>query len=93
MRPLHDSDCSSPATDDQGEVSPVFVRDGGRRATAARIMPVFPRWFVMWGVYSREFWAFPCFGAPPGTVLHALEADHLAGMIHLEQRATADGSR
>jgi hypothetical protein len=58
-----------------------------------RTMEVFPFWLVMWGAYSREFWAYPCFAAPPGTILHAADASDLAGMMHRLQRAMADGSR
>jgi hypothetical protein len=52
--------------------------DTGSR-TAMRIMEVFPSWLVMWGAYSREFWAYPCFAAPPETILHAADASDLAG--------------
>ena len=30
-----------------------------------------PQWWVMWGVYSRLYWAFARFGPPPGTVVSA----------------------
>ncbi len=69
---------------------PGRARDRPRRATAARIMEVFPRWQVLWGTYTREFWAFPCFGVQPGTVLHAVDANQLAGIIHRLQRSEAD---
>lgn len=45
----------------------------------------------MWGAYSREFWAYPCFAVPPGTILHAADASDLAGMMDRLQRAMEDG--
>jgi hypothetical protein len=80
--------------DDQrgaAELSPVRF-DGLRpgdsgKAVAGRLMGVFPAWFVSWGPYSREFWAFPCFDVPPGTYLHARGANDLAGMMHRLQRS------
>jgi len=57
---------------------------------AGRIMAVFPGWLVMWGAHSRQFWAYPCFDAPPGTILHAPDPSELAGMMRRLQRAVFD---
>ncbi len=51
-----------------------------QRRTAARIMEVFPLWLVMWGVYTRQYWAYPCFDAEQGTILHARDPNDLAGV-------------
>ncbi len=53
-------------------------------------MAVFPGWLVMWGAHSRQFWAYPCFDAPPGTILHAPDPSELAGMMRRVQRAVFD---
>jgi hypothetical protein len=60
---------------------------------AARIEEVFPEWFVMWGAYSRQFWAYPLFDAPAGTIVHAASASDLAAMMRRVQRLAADGFR
>ena len=46
-----------------------FADDQERRELAGRIERDNPRWLVVWGVYTREFVAFPLFRVPPGTVL------------------------
>lgn len=38
---------------------------------ADRLTQRYPGWLVMWGAWSRLFWAYPRFGAPPGTIVHA----------------------
>ncbi len=64
----------------------------GRRM-AGRLMEVFPSWLVLRGAYTRQFWAFPCFAAPPGTIVHAGDANELAAMIRQVQRAVAQDHR
>jgi hypothetical protein len=66
---------------------------GNARATAGRLMLAFPAWLVLWGSYTRQFWAFPGFAAPPGTVLHGRDPDVLAGAMNDVQRAMAGGQR
>ncbi len=43
----------------------------------------------MWGPHSRQFWAYPCFDAPPGTILNAVDPSELAGMMRRVQRAVS----
>lgn len=69
-----------------------LFNDGPMLAAAERIMEIFPRWLVIWGHYTSEFWAYPCFRTPAGTVLHAGEPSVLAGRMHLVQRAVPDGA-
>jgi hypothetical protein len=64
-----------------------------KRGLAARIMQVFPAWLVLWGAYTGEFWAFRCFEAPAGTILHATDPSILAGQMHRLQRAVTDELR
>ncbi|HVB45353.1 MAG TPA: hypothetical protein VNF47_21980 [Streptosporangiaceae bacterium] len=59
---------------------------------AEKVMEVFPFWMVMWGEYTREFWAYPRFCAPAGTILHAADPGALAGMMRQLQRAVMDGT-
>jgi hypothetical protein len=47
------------------------------RETAHRIQKANRRWMVMWGVFSREYWAYPLFSAPSGTIMHAADAEML----------------
>ena len=56
----------------------------------ARLADAFPHWFIMWGLYERAYWAFPCFAAVPGTLIMASgtgelmaamrDAEHEAGL-------------
>ncbi len=39
--------------------------------TARKIEKVHPQWMVVWGLYSREYWAFPLLPVPRGTIVHA----------------------
>jgi hypothetical protein len=56
-----------------------------RRATAVRIGRDYPYWLVMWGAYSRQFWAYPLFDAPRGTIVHSANPDELARAIQAMQ--------
>jgi hypothetical protein len=47
------------------------------REIAAQIERDFPQWLVMWGAYSREFWAFARFELPQGVIVHAADPDQL----------------
>ncbi len=48
--------------------APLF--DPGQRRAAARIARHSPQWVVIWGTATREFWAFPVFQVPAGTIAH-----------------------
>ena len=47
-------------------MTPIF--DPDQRRTAARIAQHSPQWVVIWGTATREFWAFPVFQVPAGTI-------------------------
>ncbi len=57
-------------TDDQG------------RQVATEIEQSHPHWVVMWGCYSRLFWAFPQFQAPKGTIVSAPSRERLLADMH-----------
>ena len=44
--------------------------DPDQRRAAARIAQHSPHWVVIWGTATREFWAFPVFQVPAGTIAH-----------------------
>ena len=48
---------------------------------ARRLQQAHPGWLVLWGTYSREFWAYPTLPVPRGTILHSPDADTLATRI------------
>jgi hypothetical protein len=58
------------------------------RETARQIELQRPGWMVLWGVYSKQYVAFPLFAAPAGTILTARYAPALAPrMVAVECRA------
>lgn len=62
------------------------------RGIAAEIGREHPRWLVLWGLYSREFWAYPRLPVERGTVVHAPDAEMLlAGMTEVEAMAMQRG--
>jgi hypothetical protein len=65
--------------------------DEARRTTAARLQEIFPSWFIMWGTYSRRYWAYPCFGVPRGTIAHAADANDLAAAMRAIQISATEG--
>jgi len=62
-----------------------------RQDDCARIESVFSAWLILWGPYSRRFWAFPAFRVPPGTIVSARDPNELAGQMKAVQRAAAGG--
>lgn len=60
--------------------------DPQSRRAAVQIQLRHPNWLILWGPYSREFWAFPLFAeAPPKSFLHAAD-----GQILVSQMAQAE---
>jgi len=60
--------------------------DGRRQAEAAIIESERPGWAVIYGVYSRLFWAF---GAPDGKPIGARSASELLGAMRAAERSQA----
>lgn len=64
-------------------------RDQMCREAVAEIGREHPRWLVLWGLYSREFWAFPRLPVERGTIVHAPDPERLlTGMTQVEAVAT-----
>lgn len=57
------------------------------RGDCAAIEKAFPGWLVMWGPYSRQFWGYPLFRAPAGTIASAGSPSELAGQMRAIERA------
>jgi hypothetical protein len=69
------------------------MTDDQQRRDAAEIERSRPGWMVMWGCYSRLFWAFPRFHAPPGTIISAPDqARLLADLDDAESQARSHPS-
>jgi hypothetical protein len=63
-------------------------RDQMCHGVAAEIAREHPRWLVLWGLYSREFWAFPNLPVERGTIVHAPDPEMLLiGMTEVETMA------
>lgn len=71
------------------------AREGDRaeRLLAVRIGEVFPRWCIMWGAYSREYWAYPQFRVPRGTIAHAADPGDLTAQIRAVEAAVTGNGR
>ena len=63
--------------------------DPDRRRAAARIGRHSPQWVVIWGTATREFWAFPVFQVPAGTIAHHGDPAGLTRQMHQIQTAAA----
>jgi hypothetical protein len=72
---------------------PPVVDRGGRRETATRIERQYPAWLVMWSPYYLEYYAYPRFYVPQGTVLHNSDPGQLAAEMRTVQKAAAQASR
>ena len=57
------------------------VLDPTERRVARCIEGDHPQWYVIWGVYSRTYSAFPLFDSPPGTIIKARDARELIALI------------
>jgi len=58
-----------------------WVLDPKERRVARCIEGDHPRWYVIWGVYSRIYSAFPLFDGPPGTIIKARDARELIALM------------
>ncbi len=66
-----------------------FANDQAHKEMAERIQQENPKWLVVWGVYTRQFAAFPLFPAPPGTVLRGRDSGELAGRMRQAEQFLA----
>jgi hypothetical protein len=53
------------------------IDDAAGRRIAEQLNHHFPDWLVLWGPWSKEWWAFARFAAPRGTILHSADANEL----------------
>jgi hypothetical protein len=60
--------------------------DPDERHTAARLHQCNPQWLILWGCYSRLYWAFPLFDAPPGTLVSAPGTRQLLASMRQTER-------
>jgi hypothetical protein len=68
----------------------IYMPDDQERQFAAEIEQSHPDWVVLWGCYSRLFWAFPYFQVPQGTIVSAPDRDRLlADMQSIELEVNA----
>lgn len=56
------------------------------RAIAEQINQARPHWLVLWGTYSRRFWAFPLFEMQPRMLIHASYPDALVARMDEAER-------
>ena len=54
-------------------MTPPTDTDESNYGTARQIENGHPHWMVVWGLYSRQYWAFPLLPVPPGTIVHAAD--------------------
>jgi hypothetical protein len=63
------------------------------REAARQIELQRPGWMVVWGVYSKQYVAFPLFAAPAGTIVAAAYPPALESRMQaVELRAQARGA-
>jgi hypothetical protein len=67
--------------------------DHEQHRQVTRLGAVFPRWLIMWGAYSRQFWAYPRFDAPRGTIAHAADPGDLAAKMRAIELAALSRHR
>jgi len=56
------------------------------RAIAERINRTRAQWLVLWGSYSRRFWAYPLFEMRPRMLVHASYPDALTARLDEAER-------
>lgn len=67
--------------------------DQQEHRAAARLTKRYPNWLILWGTWSRRFWAYPLFRAPPGIILHAATAADLLTLMSQAELAIGPGAR
>lgn len=60
--------------------------DNDCRTTAEQINEIRPQWLVVWGSYTRRFWAFPLFEMRPRMLVHAGYPDALVPRMDEAER-------
>jgi len=66
-------------------------RDAERYQTAQSIQQANPGWLVIWGVYTRQYVAFPLFRAPTGYIVASGNPDTLVQRMRQAELAFTPG--
>ena len=61
--------------------------DPGQRRAAGRIERQNPGWVIMYGPWTRRFWAYPQFFTPRGTILDAPSTAELLPLMRAAELA------
>lgn len=61
--------------------------DPGQRRAAGRIERQNPGWVIMYGPWTRHFWAYPRFSTPRGTILDAPSTAELLPLMRAAELA------
>jgi hypothetical protein len=67
-------------------------RDEQSYEAARTIEKAHPHWMVVWGLYSRQYWAFPLLDVPPGIIVHAPDPVMLVTAIEEVELAAAQSA-
>lgn len=62
--------------------------DPAQRRAAAQLQRHRPRWLIMYGPWSRLYWAYACFDVPQGMILAAEDPQELANLMQRAELAT-----
>jgi hypothetical protein len=65
--------------------------DRDQRAAAARLQQAHPAWLVLYGPWTRRYYAFPRFAVPPGTIAAAATAGELASLMQVTELEARPG--
>ena len=65
--------------------------DPAERAAAARLQHACPHWVILYGAWTRLFFAFPRFGVPPGTIVSAPSPGELVEWMRTTELETRPG--
>ena len=66
-----------------------FPFDELERRAAVQLESRHPGWLVMWGTYTRVYWAFPRFNAPAGSILATPDAAELTTRMRQAELAAS----
>jgi hypothetical protein len=56
--------------------------DPWQREVARQVQAAHPGWLVIWGTWSRRFWAFACFDATQPVLVSAPDAAELIKLMN-----------
>ena len=65
--------------------------DPAQRAAAARLQQAHPAWLVMYGPWTRLYFAYPRFPVPPGFVAAATTPGELDSLMRVTEMEAGPG--